>query len=575
MLADRPPFIGPRALINRREYVRLLEQALHHLGYSSIALALEQESGIEMQPKPASSFRQRILDGDFAGALEILPCLTTSEECIHRVRFLILSHKYKEAIVAGDLQSALHCLRHELQPYGARSSSSDSTQRPNADALHALASMLVTPPHNLAQNGDSSVEKKIREQRELLLADLQALLPPSMMVPESRLEELVEQALLAQLDRCPYHNSRTLQLSLFTDYVAGPEQLPTELSQVLDAHSNEVWVANFSNDGRWLITASKDGQALLWSVRDESSGGDHDAVHLSKSLLQISAPINIATFSPNSKKIAIGSGDAYLRFFDVESGNCQFEIHLEVGGSLCAAWMPDSRHVVISSSSRDLQIIDIENVGNVVSTITVGHHIYDAVVTRDGSACVTVCQDRCLRYLRLSDRKEAKVGPEPSAVTCLSASPDGRFLAANMANGVVHLWPLGEVGVHAEQSHPSFEAGASRPGSTDPLDALPAAPLQEFRAETSGQPGRFVIRSAFGGTSCSFLASGSEHGLVHIWHRESGEMLATLKGHSSSVNAVTWNPRDQYMLATASDDHTVKIWRAPATRTNVGSQMSL
>lgn len=41
---DQEAKIGPRMLINRKEYIRLLEQALVHLGFRELADELEKQS---------------------------------------------------------------------------------------------------------------------------------------------------------------------------------------------------------------------------------------------------------------------------------------------------------------------------------------------------------------------------------------------------------------------------------------------------------------------------------------------------------------------------------------------------
>ena len=47
-----------------------------------------------------------------------------------------------------------------------------------------------------------------------------------------------------------------------------------------------------------------------------------------------------------------------------------------------------------------------------------------------------------------------------------------------------------------------------------------------------------------------------------MWDRYYGAKLATLKGHTSVVNCVAFNPVNQQMLVSVSDDHTIRVWRS-------------
>lgn len=74
------------------------------------------------------------------------------------------------------------------------------------------------------------------KSRSMLMDKLQAYLPPSVMLPPSRLNALLNQALELQTLRCLYHNtSQGLTLrnsSLLVDHTCSKDSFPTHTVQV-------------------------------------------------------------------------------------------------------------------------------------------------------------------------------------------------------------------------------------------------------------------------------------------------------------------------------------------------------
>lgn len=119
---------------------------------------------------------------------------------------------------------------------------------------------------------------------------------------------------------------------------------------------------------------------------------------------------------------------------------------------------------------------------------------------------------------------------ESEPVTSLQLAPDGRYALVSVPQAI-HMWDLDGRRL-----------------------------VRAFRGQRQS---RFVIRTAFGGAAAAFVASGSEDSMVYVWQRNSGALLAELGGHSGVVNAVSWNPRFGAMMASASDDGTVRLWLPP------------
>eukprot|EP00897_Mesotaenium_endlicherianum_P008127 jgi/Mesen1/7342/ME000377S06567 len=510
--------VGSKQQIRKVEYVRLLEQALYSLGYFSAAARLEEESHVPLQSPAVATFRNGVLGGRWDECCALLAHMQLGKEALHSARFLILQQKFLECLEAADTAGALRVLRGELAPLGT-----------NTRRLHALAGwVMCTSRADLL--GKAEWSGAGGDSRLRLLGELQALLPPALMVPERRLERLVEQALECQRAACVFHNTTPdAAFSLFSDHQCGRDQIPTQTTQVLEDHTDEVWYLHFSHDGRRLASASKDQTVIIWEVGDGSNG------RVQHVLVGHSKPLSFVAWSPDDRLLLTCGNDLLVKLWDTHTGACRHTLHKHTEPVTACAWFPDSRRFVSGGLDKCLYMWDVDGAELDMWKAQRQPRINDLAISDDGKHMVSICNEKEIRIFNFEEREE-RIIPETQSITSLCLSADGRCLLVNVSSQEIHLWDLGGGG------------GGS---------ALPDAPSFVYRGQRQG---RFVIRSCFGGSEQAFIVSGSEDSQVYIWHRGNGELLEVLPGHSGTVNAVSWNPVNPHMFATASDDHTVRLW---------------
>ncbi|KAG8659882.1 WD repeat-containing protein 26 homolog [Manihot esculenta] len=503
--------VGSRGVIKRVEFVRIIAKALYSLGYKKSSARLEEESGIPLHSSTVNLFMQQILDGSWDESVATLHSIGLKDENIVKsASFLILEQKFFELLDGERIMDALKTLRTEIAPL-----------RVNNGRIRELSSCIVSPSLR-ASIGSSKQDNARMKSRSKLLEELQKLLPPTVIIPERRLEHLVEQALTLQRDACIFHNSMDREMSLYADHHCGRDQIPSQTLQILEAHTDEVWFLQFSHNGKYLASSSSDQSAIIWEV------DINDGVTLKHRLSGHQKPVSSVSWSPDDQQLLTCGMEEAIRRWDVSSGEC-LHVYEKAGlGLISCGWFPDGKWIFSGVNDKSICMWDLNGKEVECWKGQRTMKISDLEITSDGKQIISLCRETAI-LLHDREAKIERVIEEDQTITSFSLSRDDRFLLVNLLNQEIHLW--------------NIEGGIK----------LVAKYKGHKRA-------RFVIRSCFGGLEQAFIASGSEDSQVYIWHRGSRELIEALPGHSGAVNCVSWNPKNPHILASASDDRTIRIW---------------
>lgn len=511
-----------------KDIVRLIGQHLQSLGLNRTADQLILESGCMFEHPAAARFRDHILKGSWKEADEDLMELEPLVECpegIVKMRFHLLEQKYLELLEDGRTLDALHCLRSELSPLKC-----------NIDRVHELSFFVVYSNVNELRKM-AKWEGRGRITRLKLFEKLQEFLPASVVLPPQRLVALLTQAIEHQRNRCIFHNTKEKEgissFCLLIDHMCKQDDFPCVTRQTLTQHSDEVWFCRFSPDGSKLATGSKDNTLIIWDVDPDSF-----EVRLRNTFDDHTSGVSYITWSPDSNYIiACGTEDcSEVWVWNIETKSLASKVSNTAEDSLItASWHANSQRFVAAGTRGHFYQCDLY--GSVL-TLWEGVRVHCVACLADNKTVLAADTQYRIRGYNLEDKTDFNILKEDHPIMSFTLNDNGRLALLNVATQGVHLWDLRN-----------------------------RCLVRKFQGVTQGF---YTIHSCFGGVKQDFIASGSEDNKVHVWNLQQEKPILVLEGHTRTVNCVHWNPVVPTMLASVSDDYTVRIWGPrPPERTDL------
>lgn len=288
-------------------------------------------------------------------------------------------------------------------------------------------------------------------------------------------------------------------------------------------HDQPVFAVAFSPDGRKLVSAPLGGQIRIWDANTYQARG-----YLTGSY---DTTFQLA-YAPTGNQIASAHVDGTVLLWDAHTGVISHTLR----GHSNTVW-------AINFSNDGLRLASGSEDGMVI--------IWD---TLSGQVMQTL--------------------PVKSPINGVAFSHDSRLLATVSEDGVARVWELSTESVVFSQTHANALSGVAF-RSTDDLLAV-AGRDQRVTLWQVGEPQKPIAQLSNSHSNSVFsvdfsadgkrLVSADADGIAIIWDVSDLATIIELKrlqGHQGQIHSAIFD-RDGLRVATASDDHSVKLWTVGA-----------
>jgi len=341
-------------------------------------------------------------------------------------------------------------------------------------------------------------------------------------------------------------------------------QTYSQFGDPLIGHTGAVWSACFSSDGMLVVSTSIDGTVRIWNAKSEA----HEQVRES---FKRHKGAEKASFLSNGTHVVSASEDTIL-FWDTTT---QAEIAQPLHNrGLVFAFSPDGKCIALPTGddSSSLEILVVQT-GARVGQLLTGHHrsVSAVAFSPDGQHIATLGKDGILQIW------DARTGTRTNVMT-------GRRRTRSIAFYLdeEHIMTSGDHGIQFWDMNTKSQirqvvsreiSRASRLSALSPNGDRFASVsydysvriwsfdlLADHLARTTTYD--FDLTSASYSPDGKYITTACDDKSVRIWDAETCSQVGNpLTGHSRSVNSASFSP-DGRLIVTASTDETVRVWNA-------------